>query len=134
MYSATTTPNPEQVLQSSSLCGHSKPQDGSNTEGGCCLAFFSMHETAAAYSRTMQCSDCTFEITWWYPGPIAQQDSKRSTASSSIWQPSLVTIQPGIYDSSKGSTSPLSGVFVTREHVRHNKSGITHRGKTRISH
>jgi hypothetical protein len=26
------------------------------------------------------------------------------------------------------------GVFVTREHVRHNKSGITHRGKTRISH
>jgi hypothetical protein len=29
---------------------------------------------------------------------------------------------------------PLMGVFVTREHVRHNKSGITHRGKTRISH
>jgi hypothetical protein len=28
----------------------------------------------------------------------------------------------------------LMGVFVTREHVRHNKSGITHRGKTRISH
>jgi hypothetical protein len=28
----------------------------------------------------------------------------------------------------------LLGVFVTREHVRHNKSGITHRGKTRISH
>jgi hypothetical protein len=26
------------------------------------------------------------------------------------------------------------GVFVTREHVRHNKSGIAHRGKTRISH
>jgi hypothetical protein len=26
------------------------------------------------------------------------------------------------------------GVFVTREHARHNKSGITHRGKTRISH
>jgi hypothetical protein len=28
----------------------------------------------------------------------------------------------------------VMGVFVTREHVRHNKSGITHRGKTRISH
>jgi hypothetical protein len=28
----------------------------------------------------------------------------------------------------------LLGVFVTREHVRHNKSGITHRGKSRISH
>jgi hypothetical protein len=28
----------------------------------------------------------------------------------------------------------ILGVFVTREHVRHNKSGITHRGKTRISH
>jgi hypothetical protein len=28
----------------------------------------------------------------------------------------------------------LMGVFVTREHVRHNKSGIAHRGKTRLSH
>jgi hypothetical protein len=27
-----------------------------------------------------------------------------------------------------------SGVFVTREHVRHNKSGIAHRGRTRINH
>jgi hypothetical protein len=26
----------------------------------------------------------------------------------------------------------ILGVFVTREHVRHNKSGITHRGKTRL--
>jgi hypothetical protein len=26
------------------------------------------------------------------------------------------------------------GVFVTREHVRHNKSGIAHRGRTRINH
>jgi hypothetical protein len=25
-------------------------------------------------------------------------------------------------------------VFVTREHVRHNKSGIAHRGRTRINH
>jgi hypothetical protein len=28
----------------------------------------------------------------------------------------------------------LGGVFVTREHVRHNKSGIAHRGRTRINH
>jgi hypothetical protein len=28
----------------------------------------------------------------------------------------------------------LLGVFVTREHVRHNKSGIAHRGRTRINH
>jgi hypothetical protein len=26
------------------------------------------------------------------------------------------------------------GVFVTREHVRHNKSGITHRDRARINH
>jgi hypothetical protein len=26
------------------------------------------------------------------------------------------------------------GVFVTREHVCHNKSGIAHRGRTRINH
>jgi hypothetical protein len=26
------------------------------------------------------------------------------------------------------------GVFVTREHVRHNKSGIAHRGRTRMYH
>jgi hypothetical protein len=26
------------------------------------------------------------------------------------------------------------GVFVTREHVRHNKSGIAHRGRARINH
>jgi hypothetical protein len=26
------------------------------------------------------------------------------------------------------------GEFVTREHVRHNKSGIAHRGRTRINH
>jgi hypothetical protein len=32
------------------------------------------------------------------------------------------------------SKGEFLGVFVTREHVRHNKSGITHRGKTRISH
>jgi hypothetical protein len=29
---------------------------------------------------------------------------------------------------------PLMGVFVTREHVRHNKSGIAHRGRTGINH
>jgi hypothetical protein len=30
---------------------------------------------------------------------------------------------------------PLIGsVFVTREHVRHNKSGIAHRGRTGINH
>jgi hypothetical protein len=28
----------------------------------------------------------------------------------------------------------LLGVFVTREHVRHNKSGIAHRGRTGINH
>jgi hypothetical protein len=28
----------------------------------------------------------------------------------------------------------LGGVFVTREHVRHNKSGIAHRGRTGINH
>jgi hypothetical protein len=28
----------------------------------------------------------------------------------------------------------LWGVFVTREHVRHNKSGIAHRGRTGINH
>jgi hypothetical protein len=26
------------------------------------------------------------------------------------------------------------GVFVTREHVRHNKSGITHRDRAKINH
>jgi hypothetical protein len=26
------------------------------------------------------------------------------------------------------------GVFVTREHVRHNKGGITHRDRARINH
>jgi hypothetical protein len=43
---------------------------------------------------------------------------------------------------SKGSTNSnsrsrlwdLLGVFVTREHVRHNKSGIAHRGRTGINH
>jgi hypothetical protein len=30
-------------------------------------------------------------------------------------------------------TQPM-GVFVTREHVRHNKSGIAHRGRTGINH
>jgi hypothetical protein len=29
---------------------------------------------------------------------------------------------------------PFLGVFVTREHVRHNKSGIAHLGRTRINH
>jgi hypothetical protein len=29
---------------------------------------------------------------------------------------------------------PIWGVFVTREHVRHNKSGIAHRGRSRINH
>jgi hypothetical protein len=28
----------------------------------------------------------------------------------------------------------LLGVFVTREHVRHNKSGITHRDRAKINH
>jgi hypothetical protein len=28
----------------------------------------------------------------------------------------------------------LWGVFVTREHVRHNKSGIAHQGRTGINH
>jgi hypothetical protein len=28
----------------------------------------------------------------------------------------------------------VMGVFVTREHVRHNKSGIAHRGRTGINH
>jgi hypothetical protein len=28
----------------------------------------------------------------------------------------------------------FGGVFVTREHVRHNKSGITHRDRARINH
>jgi hypothetical protein len=28
----------------------------------------------------------------------------------------------------------ILGVFVTREHVRHNKSGIAHRGRTGINH
>jgi hypothetical protein len=31
-------------------------------------------------------------------------------------------------------TGLFLGVFVTREHVRHNKSGIAHRGRTRINH
>jgi hypothetical protein len=26
------------------------------------------------------------------------------------------------------------GVFVAREYVRHNKSGIAHRGRTRVNH
>jgi hypothetical protein len=30
--------------------------------------------------------------------------------------------------------SRIWGVFVTREHVRHNKSGIAHRGRTRKNH
>jgi hypothetical protein len=38
----------------------------------------------------------------------------------------------------KGYSRPAScnfrGVFVTCEHVRHNKSGIAHRGRTRINH
>jgi hypothetical protein len=28
----------------------------------------------------------------------------------------------------------MGGVFVTREHVRHNNSGITHRDRARINH
>jgi hypothetical protein len=32
------------------------------------------------------------------------------------------------------STRVNMGVFVTREHVRHNKSGIAHRGRTGINH
>jgi hypothetical protein len=28
----------------------------------------------------------------------------------------------------------IGSVFVTREHVRHNKSGIAHRGRTGINH
>jgi hypothetical protein len=35
--------------------------------------------------------------------------------------------------SANSSLGPM-GVFVTREHVRHNKSGIAHRGRTRINH
>jgi hypothetical protein len=35
--------------------------------------------------------------------------------------------------STKGAAA-LMGVFVTREHVRHNKSGIAHRGRTGINH
>jgi hypothetical protein len=35
---------------------------------------------------------------------------------------------------SKGKPLFFLGVFVTREHVRHNKSGIAHRGRTRINH
>jgi hypothetical protein len=31
-------------------------------------------------------------------------------------------------------TDEVVGVFVTREHVRHNKSGIAHRGRTGINH
>jgi hypothetical protein len=33
-----------------------------------------------------------------------------------------------------GQVSQPMGVFVTREHVRHNKSGIAHRGRTGINH
>jgi hypothetical protein len=32
------------------------------------------------------------------------------------------------------SCNTVMGVFVTREHVRHNKSGIAHRGRTGINH
>jgi hypothetical protein len=35
---------------------------------------------------------------------------------------------------SRGTLELFMGVFVTREHVRHNKSGIAHRGRTRINH
>jgi hypothetical protein len=31
-------------------------------------------------------------------------------------------------------SSHILGVFVTREHVRHNKSGIAHRGRTGMNH
>jgi hypothetical protein len=31
-------------------------------------------------------------------------------------------------------TALIGSVFVTREHVRHNKSGIAHRGRTGINH
>jgi hypothetical protein len=37
-------------------------------------------------------------------------------------------------DVSHGCVLLFLGVFVTREHVRHNKSGIAHRGRTRINH
>jgi hypothetical protein len=33
-----------------------------------------------------------------------------------------------------GMVLTVLGVFVTREHVRHNKSGIAHRGRARINH
>jgi hypothetical protein len=33
-----------------------------------------------------------------------------------------------------GDPRNLLGVFVTREHVRHSKSGIAHRGRTGINH
>jgi hypothetical protein len=42
--------------------------------------------------------------------------------------PSRCTRQPPL------SLLLILGVFVTREHVRHNKSGIAHRGRTRINH
>jgi hypothetical protein len=46
----------------------------------------------------------------------------------------LACILPQQSQESQESTDHFLGVFVTREHVRHNKSGIAHLGRTGINH
>jgi hypothetical protein len=46
-----------------------------------------------------------------------------------------VRLSPGVVPLLNQSMSGhCGGVFVTCEHVRHNKSGIAHRGRTRVNH
>jgi hypothetical protein len=59
------------------------------------------------------------------PSVPASQPGERCPPAGGL----LFVAQPG-----PSPAEYVLGVFVTREHVRHNKSGIAHRGRTRIYH
>jgi superfamily II DNA/RNA helicase len=65
---------------------------------------------------------------------LAQQVHAQCTALFSVTGISAAVVYGGVPKEAQVGDIYFLGVFVTREHVRHNKSGIAHRGRTGINH
>jgi hypothetical protein len=81
----------------------------------------------------LQGTDFMLQLSAWlqeWAAGIVARDSRFRNTTFIISDAS----EPGEGEHKVGWVRCIGGVFVTREHVRHNKSGIAHRGRTRIKH
>jgi hypothetical protein len=102
----------------------------------CCIGPWQHQGVAAANGHHPVCGPVLHGLCWLGPTGVhragiqqpgdRQQRARRVSGASEIW-----AWRSELFDVHGGCL--VMGVFVTREHVRHNKSGIAHRSRTRIN-